>query len=113
MQAPNQNQQPVNGLVPVNVNYIKSKINDKKEVSNSRKFPNHLIFLQIYRFLSSEVKCYLDEYDNMTIYHLTDLFKNIRLRIYAKDAKPYNPPQFEGITIPNMLEWAKNYPRVL
>ena len=28
---------------------------------------------EIFRFLSSDVKCYLDSYASMTIYHLRDL----------------------------------------
>ena len=74
---------------------LAAKMNSKKE---------------IYRFLSSEFKCYLDSYQNMTIWHLRDLASGARMKILSSKVKVIAVPQFEGLTIENMLEFARRYP---
>ena len=49
----------------------------------------------------------------MTIYHLRDLANNQRLKIKCEDVKVYHAPQYEGLSIANMLELAKQYPVVI
>ena len=39
--------------------------------------------IEIYRFLETEVKCYLPTYDTVTIWHLRDLVSNKKTRIKA------------------------------
>ena len=38
---------------------------------------------EIYRFLETEVKCYLSSYETMTIFHLRDLACSRKLRLKA------------------------------
>ena len=47
---------------------------------------------EIYRFLSSEVKAYLDSFETMTIWHLRDLASGERKIIKSKDAKHITIP---------------------
>lgn len=78
-------------LVTVNSKYIASKMSNKREVSPNMAMID-LFLYQIYRFLQSEVRCFLDDYDVMTIYHLRDLFNNDRHRIHCDDVKVYQAP---------------------
>ena len=43
----------------------------------------------------------------MTIYHLRDLVNKERHRIPRDEAKLYQVPQYKGLSIENMLAWAK------
>ena len=62
----------------------------------------------VYRFLQSEVRCYLDTYDVMTIYHLRDLANGNRLRLKCEDVKVYQAPHYRGLAIDDMLNFAKD-----
>ena len=42
----------------------------------------------------------------MTIFHLRDLAANKKQRIKCTEVKHINVPQFEGLSIDDMLDWA-------
>ena len=67
---------------------------------------------EIYRFLSTEADTYLPSIENVTIWHLRDLARGERKRILAKDVCHVAIPQFEGLSIKDMLEYAKMFPEV-
>ena len=61
----------------------------------------------MYSFLTSEVGAYLCAFECLTIWHLRDLasgkkdiIKNVNVRIISV-------PQFEGLTIEDMMEYAR------
>jgi len=68
---------------------------------------------EVYRFLATEANVYLPPMDNVTIWHLRDLAMGERKRIDAKDVKHIAIPQFEGLSIKYMLEWAQKVPAVM
>ena len=68
---------------------------------------------EIYRFLASEVHIYLPPMDNVTVWHLRDLARGERRRIAAKDVLHIAIPQFEGLGIREMLEYASMFPEAL
>ena len=62
---------------------------------------------ELYRFCASEVKMYVDEYEHMTIFHLRDMVSNKKKRILAVAVKHINVPHYEGLSIKDVLDWAK------
>lgn len=50
---------------------------------------------------------------NVTIWHLRDLAGGLRSRVLAKDVKHIAVPQFEGLGIREMLDYAQMFPEVL
>ena len=48
----------------------------------------------------------------MTIFHLRDLANNARTRISCDDIKVYQAPQYKGLKIEDMLQFAAAYPDV-
>ena len=51
--------------------------------------------------------------DNVTVWHLRDLARGERRRIAAKDVMHIAIPQFEGLGIREMLEYASMFPEAL
>jgi len=51
--------------------------------------------------------------DNITIWHLRDLAGGVRRRVLAKDVKHIAVPQFEGLGIREMLDYAEMFPQVM
>ena len=49
----------------------------------------------------------------MTIYHLRDLASGKREMIMADNVKFISVPNYDGLRINEMFEFAKNYPRAL
>ena len=68
---------------------------------------------EIYRFLASEANLYVPPIDNVTVWHLRNLARGERTRIEAKDVKHVAIPQFEGLGIREMLEYASKVPAVM
>ena len=62
--------------------------------------------------MSSDCGIYLPKYNVCTIDHCRDVAANKRKVIYSKDVKHISIPQFEGLSIENMLEFALDYPDV-
>lgn len=69
--------------------------------------------VECYRFLSFDVGAYLPAYDDVTVHHLRDLAMGGRRLLKADNIKTIQIPQFEGLTIENMLQNAKNFPQVM
>lgn len=68
---------------------------------------------EVYRFLACDVGCYLPSYEDITIWHLKDLAAGKRKIIKASNVKTIHIPQFEGLTVKDMLTNAKNFPIVM
>ena len=68
--------------------------------------------MQVYRFLTAEVKAYVPSYDSVTIYHLRDLAAGNRRIIHSTQVKVLTVPQYEGLTTTDMLSFSKTYPAV-
>lgn len=67
---------------------------------------------EIYRFLSTETNTYLPAIDNVTIWHLRDLAQGTRRRIPSQEVQHVAVPQFKGLAIKDMLEYASMFPEV-
>ena len=48
----------------------------------------------------------------MSIFHLRDIISGNRVLIKSKDIKHIHVPQFPGMSVEKMLEWAKRHPEV-
>ena len=66
----------------------------------------------MHRFVASDCGAYLPDYESVTIWHLRDLASGERTIIKAIDAKHIHVPQFEGLKIETMLDFAKDYAQV-
>ena len=56
---------------------------------------------------------YLDSYETMTIFHMQDLVSGAKMKIKSKDVKHFAVPQYKGLSISNMLDFATQFPQVL
>ena len=65
---------------------------------------------EIYRFLCAEVKCYLGDFETMTVWHLRDLAAGDRQIIPSTKVKYISIPNYTGLKIEKMLEFARDYP---
>ena len=93
------NAQAVNlGPVRITAKEFAAKYRDKRE---------------IYRFLASDVHVYLDSFENHTIWHLKDVAAGRKKKILAKAMKHISIPQYEGLTIADLLDYAKQYQSVM
>jgi hypothetical protein len=61
--------------------------------------PLTYFILEVYRFLSSEVRAYLPSYETVTVWHLRDLAMGVKNIIKCDDIKVIDVPQFEGLAI--------------
>ena len=68
---------------------------------------------EVYRFLTNDVGCYLSNYETMTVWHMRDLCANKRLKIKGDDVKHIIIPQFDGLSIDDLLGYASLYPEVM
>lgn len=64
---------------------------------------------EVYRFLTHDVGAYLSSYETMTIWHMKDLVNGMRKMLKAKEVKHVTVPQFEGLAIKDLLEFARPY----
>lgn len=65
---------------------------------------------EVYRFLTSDAGVYLSSYQTMTVFHMRDLVAGKRRMIKAVDVKFINVPYFVGLSIDEMLEFARDRP---
>ena len=65
---------------------------------------------EIYRFLETEVKCYLSSYETMTIFHLRDLASSKKLRLKSDKVKHIAIPQFESLAVKDMRKFIYEHP---
>ena len=61
---------------------------------------------EVYRFLTHDVGGYLSSFDTMTVWHMKELVNGQRKLLKSKDIKHVIIPQFEGLAIKYMLEFA-------
>ena len=74
--------------------------------------PLTIALIEVYRFLSSEVKAYLPSYETVTVWHLRDLAMGVKKIIRCDDVKVIDVPQFEGLAIKDIFGYACNTPDV-
>ena len=89
-----------------------SKFRSKEEVSKIWIFINFRVRLQVYRFLAYEAEIFLPPFQNVTVWHLSDLASGKRKPIKAAAVKTISIPHFSGLKIETMLHHAKNWPVV-
>jgi hypothetical protein len=68
--------------------------------------------LEVYRFLSSEVRAYLPSYETVTVWHLRDLAMGVKKIIKCDAVKVIDVPMFEGLAIQQIFEFAMNSPAI-
>ena len=68
---------------------------------------------EIFRFLTAEVKAYLGDFETMTIWHLRDIAAGDKVMIKADNVKFINVPNYTGLKIEKMIEFARGYPAAL
>ena len=68
---------------------------------------------EVFRFLSSEVHAYLPNYEALTVWHLRDLAASRRTIIKDSAVKFFAIPQFEGLAVDDLLNYARAHPTVL
>ena len=65
---------------------------------------------EVYRFLTSEARVFLPNYESVTIFHMRDIVAGKRKMIKTEQVRHINVPFFEGLSIEHMLEWAAKQP---
>ena len=71
------------------------------------------LILQIYRFLTAEVRAYLAPFESMTVWHLRDIAGGKRKLIKCEDVKILQVPHYEGLSVEDILGFAWQYPLVV
>ena len=66
-----------------------------------------LCFLQVYRFLGTEVGIYLPPIETVTVWHLRDLAANNRKMIKCEQVKVIQVPQYDGLTFNDILAYVQ------
>ena len=61
---------------------------------------------EVYRFLTHDCGAYLSSYETMSIFHMRDLVANKRRMIKSANVKHVIIPQFEGLSIKDLLEYS-------
>ena len=62
--------------------------------------------------MQTEVRCFLDDFEVMTVDHLRELQSGQRKRISCDDINVFQAPQYDGLAIADMLKFAEQYPLV-
>ena len=62
---------------------------------------------EVYRLLTVDGGFFLPDYDVCTIYHIKDLMRSKVIRIKADLVQHCEVPYYEGLSIKDMLKWAK------
>ena len=78
-------------LVQITAKEIAAKLRSKEEA---------------YRFLADDVKAFLPHHKTVTIWHLADLIHGKKKYIKASESKHIHLPQFEGLTVDDLLAYA-------
>ena len=68
---------------------------------------------QIHRFITVELGGYLDSPANTTIFDMKDKISGEKTIIKATDVKHITIPQFEGLSVEEMIKYAKDFPEVM
>ena len=91
---------------------IPNGIPQKVQVSSKEFNAKYADKTECYKFLTHDCGVYLCQYDNVTIWHMRDLCAGTRKRIYGKVVKHIHVPQYEGLTINDMLKFGFEYDSV-
>ena len=59
--------------------------------------------------MTADVRAYLCNYESVTVWHLRDLCSGKRKIIKCDEVKVIILPQYEGLTIDDILEFAAEY----
>ena len=97
------------GNQPININQMPQKVKVSAAAFGAKMQSKR----EVYRFLTAECGAYVSSYDTMTIWHLKELASGARKRINASEIKHINIPQFEGLNIEAMQEYARMIPKVM
>ena len=68
---------------------------------------------EVFRFLSAECHVYLPSYESVTIWHLKDIAAKKKHAIKCEEVKVLHVPQFDGLSIEDMLNWGRTKPDVM
>jgi hypothetical protein len=74
---------------------------------------NHSFFFQCYRFCTSNCGLYLSGYQTVTVWHLRDLINRKRRPVKCNNVRHVIIPQFDGLSIDDLLSFAGKYPEVM
>ena len=64
---------------------------------------------EAYRFLTHDCGLYLSTYETMTVFHMRDIIAGKRRKIKSAEVKVITVPQFEGLKIETMFEFAAQH----
>ena len=85
-----------------------------KEFITSTEFSSRFSSkIECFRFLASECKVYLPKPEHVTIWHLRDIASGTKTHIKSDKVKHIAIPQYEGLTISDMLEYVDEKPVVM
>ena len=59
--------------------------------------------------MTAKVHAYISSFETVTIFHLKDLASGKRKILKAEDVKYFKVPQYEGLSIDDMLQYSKIY----
>jgi len=62
--------------------------------------------------MTAEVHAYISSFETVTIFHLKDLASGKKKILKTENVKYYEAPHYDGISIDDMLRFAKTYPEV-
>lgn len=85
-------------IVKVSVKELAAKCRDKMEV---------------YHLAAHACNIYLPSYDVVTVWHIRDLLAQTRTRILGTNVKHISVPQYEGLKVDAMLEFAGKHPAAM
>ena len=67
---------------------------------------------EVFKFIASDCGIYVPSYKVCTIDHLREIAGNKRKIIYAKDVRWITVPNYEGLTMQDILNFGSRYPDV-
>jgi len=94
-------------------NQILNRVQQVEKLNSASFGAKYASKREVYRFLSHDCGAYLSSYDTMTVWHMRDLVGNKRRLIKCKDVRTIQVPQFEGLSIDEMLAFGEQYPEVM
>ena len=68
---------------------------------------------EVYRFLTNDCAVYLSSYETMTVWHMRDIVANKRRSIKSDKMRHIIIPQFDGLTIEDILQYGRQYDEVM
>ena len=68
---------------------------------------------EAYRFLADDVKAFLPNHKTVTIWFLRDIIQGTKKHIKMSNASHIHLPQFEGLTMEDLMGYARQFPEVM